>query len=115
MRRIGPLVLLSLVWCLFAGSPAEAVSTSIYFFITGNPGTISYAGGTAPLVGSNIDVFHIDPDPIEGGHEFDCVKCTLTFSTGPFAGTLPADKEANLAYSFAGGGSLQIIGGTQLL
>jgi hypothetical protein len=112
MRRIAPLILLALLWCFFAGSPAEAVSTQLYFFL-GSAGTVSYAGGTAPLVGSNIDVFYITPDPLGSGKDLDCTKCTFTFSTGPFAGTFPAGQpgEHGSGYSFAGGGSLQIIGG----
>ncbi|MGC4099573.1 MAG: hypothetical protein QM706_20970 [Nitrospira sp.] len=76
-------------------------------------GTISYAGGSAALVGKNIGISHI-LDNLAGasGPELVCEKCVLTFSTGPFAGTVPHEGTPD-GYSFSGGGSLQIIGGVK--
>ena len=92
-----------------------------YFMLTGAggypappgfiDGTISYAGGSAALVGKNIGISHI-LENLAGasGPELVCENCTLTFTTGPFAGTVPHDGTPD-GYSFSGGGSLQIIGG----
>ena len=125
MRWIATFAFLLLAWYLFAGTPAEALplppSAPGPFFMIGtvsgvtNPGTISYAGGTAPLVGSNIDVDFITRDIAIAGSsdaELSCLQCTLSFSTGPFAGTIPSQFPGGPDdYSFSGGGALQILGG----
>ena len=119
MRRIAPLVLVLILCGLFIGSPAEAISTDLYFGITPdspsgstNPGTISYAGLTAPLVGSAIAVFDIVQSLAVGTPgDLDCLSCTLSFSTGSFAGTTSSGLPGINGYLFSGGGSFQIIGG----
>ena len=119
MRPIVPLVLVLILCGLFIGSPAEAISTGVYFGITPdtvtgstNPGTISYAGLTAPLVGSDIAVFDIVQSLAVGTPgDLDCLSCTLSFSTGSFAGTTSTNLPGIYGYLFSGGGSFQIIGG----
>ncbi len=122
MRRIVVLAVLALSLAIFTGSPAEALPNSLFFSITPdnpftghtNPGSISYAGGAAPLVGSNIDVFGIVREVAVGGpDDLGCLRCRLSFSTGTFAGTIPAGAgpAGYEGYSFSGGGSLQILGG----
>ena len=122
MRRIVSLVLLPLIGCLFTAGPVEAdsipfqpsFSDTIHFRIADNDlGTMSYAGGSAPLMGSNIAVFDIVQGSVDapGDPALKCVECILNFSTGPFAGTTPGGIGDLPDYAFSGGGSFQIIGG----
>lgn len=113
-----PVFLLLLLSSLFPGKPAWAIPQELYFHVQvdspeigrTNPGTISYAGGPAPLVGSNISVFEIVRTPALGSPEdLTCLSCTLKFSSGPYAGRV--NFPAGPANSFSSGGSLQIIGG----
>lgn len=94
-----------------------------YFMLTGAggypapagfiDGTISYAGGSAALVGKNIGISHIvETLAVTTDSELICDNCLLTFSTGPFAGTVPHEGTPD-GYSFSGGGSLKIIGGVK--
>ena len=122
MRWIGFIIILPLIACLSAESPAGATSFEGFFFhilgedpsqgLENNPGTMSYAGGSAPLIGSNIAVNAIvqTPAPI-GQTELRCVGCILGFSTGPFAGTTDFGSGPHQDYLFSAGGSFQIIGG----
>lgn len=102
---------------------AEASTLNFYFMLTdtgGDPtpsdfigGAISYAGGSAPLVGSNIGISHIvETVAVATDLELICENCVLTFSTGPLVGTVPQEGRPD-GYSFSGGGSLQIVGGAR--
>jgi hypothetical protein len=111
MRPIASFTYVLVFWCLLTVSPAQALFFTLEHdlggsFGSGNPGTISYAGGTAPLVGSNITINFIHtaiPVPADPG--LTCVLCTLSFSTGPSVPT------GTTSYAFSGGGSFQITGG----
>jgi len=74
-------------------------------------GTISYAGDSASLIGSHIGISHIvDSFAASTRPELVCQECVLSFSTGPFVGTVP-QSEHPARYTFSAGGFLQIIGG----
>jgi len=53
-------------------------------------GTMTWAGGLAPLVGSGIDFYTIDGTgtPLNSGPGFalDCLSCVLEFETGAYTG-----------------------------
>lgn len=79
-----------------------------------NPGTISYAGGSSPLVGHNIAIYEIVAIPVTASEsDLTCVSCSLNFSSGSFAGSSPSSDPGHPGndYSFHGGGSLTITGG----
>jgi hypothetical protein len=114
MRRLAYLFVVSFVWLLIGSSPALAISFLIIPDgpFTTNGGTLSYAGGNVSLLGSNIGISSIvRSEAIGTPGDLTCVGCTLNFSTGAFANTIPASSPDPPGYSFSGGGSLQIIGG----
>jgi hypothetical protein len=94
-------------------TPAAAGPIVIDFGILGitDSGSISYAGGKAPLVGTDIAVDivfgrntpeHASPPDLP----LACVDCVLSFTTGAFLG-LDADTGK---WRFDEGGSIKIIG-----
>lgn len=116
MRRTVCMGLALLALSFFSIAPAGADSIT-YFEIesSSNVGTISYAGGNASLIGTDIPVFNIT-NHIQGGGvpaDLTCVQCKLSFTTGNFAGVAPVFPFVGQqpGYLFSGGGSLQIIGG----
>ena len=73
----------------------------------GAGGTITYAGGPAPAVGTGIvfvDIVGIET-PQNAGKLLPCVACTLSFTTGPNDVSGPPD------WSWDGGGSFVLQGG----
>jgi hypothetical protein len=68
--------------------PQAAQAVSILDFGINSPtaGSISYAGGTAPLVGSGISIDTLTADPAIGGDPLTCSACILAFSTGTGSG-----------------------------
>jgi len=66
-------------------------------------GTISFAGGAAPLIGTGIDVDTIvgDPTPLNSGAPITCDACILSLATGAHTGN----------WNFGAGGTISIIGG----
>jgi hypothetical protein len=66
-------------------------------------GTISYAGGGAPLVGADIEVDSIVglSTPSNADTPITCAACDLNFTTGVNTG----------GWDFAGPGSITIVGG----
>ncbi len=70
-------------------------------------GTISYAGGTAPLVGSGITVSDLTSisSPANNNVQLACTSCQLNFTTGNFVSSGPGGTDY-----FAGGGSFQLAG-----
>jgi hypothetical protein len=78
----------------------------------GQPATasVSYAGGAAPLVGSGIKVGDIlsEGSPLNNGSDLTCDSCTLSFTTGGFAGLFNIGPAQFL--SFNGGGTFTLTG-----
>jgi hypothetical protein len=66
-------------------------------------GTISYAGGAAPLIGAGIDVDSIVglDTPLNADAPILCDSCSLEFTTGGSTG----------GWNFSNGGTIDIIGG----
>jgi PEP-CTERM motif len=69
-------------------------------------GSISYAGGSAPLVGSNISVSSLVGvnGSQNSGVELSCSGCVLNFTTGNLV------SDVSGMYTFAGGGTITIGG-----
>lgn len=72
-----------------------------------SPGSISYAGGANPLVGTNIEVDNVVGlnTPLNNNVLAPCVGCALNFTTGNFAGS------TSTTWTFGPGGSISIVGG----
>ena len=85
----------------FAGSAVHA-ATLDFGVIAPTPGSINYAGGAAPLVGTGIEVDNLVglDTPLNSNVELTCIRCALDFTTG--ANTSPM--------TWAGGGSIAVTG-----
>jgi len=81
-------------------SQAHAVSMLDFGVIAPTTGSISYAGGMNPLVGTNIQVDNIVGLP--GGTTLTCVGCVLNFTTGNLTGT------TGTTWDFGGGPATSI-------
>ncbi len=93
MKRAKVLVVLvgsfsMLVLSLFP-VPALAVPMLDFGVVAPTVGSISYAGGAAPLVGSGISVDNVVglDTPSNDGVMLGCISCTLAFTTGASTGT----------------------------
>jgi hypothetical protein len=79
----------------------------IDFAVFGTGGSMTYAGGSNPLVGSLLPVSQIqgkNGTPVNDGVILSCVSCFLNFTSGPLAGTTAT------SWSFSSGGSLTLTG-----
>src|SRR5262249_57435774 len=74
------LVLSLLCFFPMLGATAHADSILDFGIVTPTTGSISYAGGAAPLVGLGIDVDLVTGLP--SGTSAACVGCVLNFITG---------------------------------
>jgi len=94
---------------LFGSPSAMAVSLNFDLFAP-TPGTISSAGGGAPVVGTNIQVDRVvgDSTPLNAGIEGICLSCTLNFTTGGLT------SSGGGTWNFGSNGTISIIGGAQL-
>jgi hypothetical protein len=108
---------------VFGLAAAPAHATAFLNFtqtaITAHPGgTLSYAGGLAPLVGTNIPIYLVDAsgDIVNGGaHQVTGAGTTqfglLNFTTGAFKQYLSGPTCSNcIADVFKGGGTFSITG-----
>ncbi|HMF84877.1 MAG TPA: hypothetical protein VK598_00840, partial [Nitrospiraceae bacterium] len=72
-------------------SPMPALADALLDFNVAAPttGSISYAGGAAPLVGSGISVDTVVGlgTPLNDSVVLNCIGCTLDFTTGASTGT----------------------------
>ncbi len=97
-------------------SPIHAAASQIHFDIdTITTGTISWAGGDAPLVGANIEVDQVMGlgTPSHAGVGHDLTKGLLNFTTGPMVNT---SSSGNIyTWSFGQGGSLTLTGGVPVI
>lgn len=96
--------------CVF---PAPVQADPILDFAVGfpTPGSISYAGGPTPLVGTNIQVDNVigGDTPSNNGVLLVLSNATLKFTTGNFSGST-----AN-TWDFSGGGAISLVGGVPAL
>lgn len=98
-KRAGPVLLLLLLTLLV---PASLRATILDFSIpSASHGSIGYAGGAAPLVGSNITANSVTLE-VPAGPTYNLIGGLLAFTTGGYTG-----HDANRWY-FAGGGSLTV-------
>ncbi len=91
--------------------PGIARASSITFLgAAPTTGTIFYAGGATPLVGSNIslDLVVGTDTPLNDGGAALCLTCVLNFTSGNF---VTGDATA---WIFDEGGSFSIVGGLDL-
>ncbi|MDN5940808.1 MAG: hypothetical protein L0H94_02905 [Nitrospira sp.] len=99
------------LWAMgLVGSPS-AKAVSLDFSINApSPGSISSAGGGAPLIGSNIEVDKMIglSTPANAGIEGICLSCTLNFTTGGLT------SSGGGTWNFGAGGTVTITGGAQL-
>src|SRR5262245_4412196 len=101
MRRLAAVLLL--VSC---GGTARAGSVDFQLIpAAGHNPSLSYQGGTTPLVGSDLYVASVlgEGTPLNGGTTLT-FEATLNFTTGNLVGTTATSWE------FAGGGSFSIVG-----
>jgi hypothetical protein len=92
---------------LFTSAQAHALAMLDFGVIAPTSGSISFAGGVAPLVGAGIDVDNVVGLP--GGPVLTCLGCILNFTTGALTGT------TGTSWDFGGGATSSIsISGTVL-
>jgi PEP-CTERM motif-containing protein len=88
---------------LLCGSSVLA-STIDFGMVAPTSGTLSYAGGSAALIGTNIQVDNVVGlfgTPLNNNVTVTCVSCTLNFTSGA----------SNGSWSWGSGGSITIVGG----
>jgi hypothetical protein len=96
---------------VLVASQASATPVLDFGVVTLNTGTMNYAGGANPLVGSGIGVQNVTGQlgtPLNDGVTRTCINCALNFTTGNFV-----SAGSGIA-TFAGGGSITITGGVDL-
>ncbi len=86
-------------------TPVQATPVLDFNIAPPTPGSISYGGGSNPLVGTGIEVDTITglDTPANSNVTVTCVSCTLTFTTGSSTGPLTWS-----------GGTVTITGGVDL-
>lgn len=108
-----PAALFLLVIVGLAVSPAPVQAGSLDFgVIAPTSGSISYAGGVAPLVGTDIQVDNVtgvDGTPANDGVTLDLSNARLDFTTGNFTGSDATH------WFFDGGGTITLLGGVPAL
>ena len=94
---------------------ASAATESLVFGMNQpTSGTISYTGGSNPLMGANISVDNIIGlnTSSNANVRSQCMSCTLNFSSGSFGGiTTPGGVKT---WNFTNGGSITVMGGVDL-
>lgn len=76
-------------------------------------GSISYAGGNAALIGSNISVdsvMGLNGIPANGNTVLNCVNCQLSFTTGSYFGSQTNVLTNTTEWLFNGGGDIALTG-----
>ena len=103
--RLTPLLLAVLV-------PSAAMADAFLDFgvIAPTAGSISYAGGAAPMVGSGIQVDNVIGlnTPLQNFIARNCLSCVLNFTTGNLS-----SSTSNL-WNFGSGGSITLTGTVDL-
>ena len=104
MRFVTLIVSLAILGVALAGSltAAHAVPTIDYGLVAPTTGSLSYAGGSAALVGTNIGVDNVTglQTPSNDGVTLSCLTCTLNFTTGALTS----------AWNWGGPGSISLDG-----
>lgn len=108
MRTISRMIALSVAVLLVAAvAPALALPTLDFGIVAPTSGTLSFAGGSASLVGVNIEVDSLVGlnTPVDDGVTRVCHECRLNFTTGALISST-ADT-----WVFGGGGGITLVGG----
>lgn len=100
---------ISRVLCLLVLVTGVSFAEFIDFTIPagGGGGSISYAGGANPLIGTNLAVSTItgiNGVPLNNGVALSCVGCVINFQTGAYTGG------SALSWTFASGGTFTLTG-----
>lgn len=100
---------ISRILCLLVLVTGVSFAEFIDFTIPagGGGGSISYAGGANPLIGTNLAVSlitGINGVPLNDGVPLSCVGCVINFQTGAFT------SASGLNWSFAPGGTFTLTG-----
>ena len=110
-RALGLWTAVSVVCIGLLTTSAQAIPVTLDFDIaTAKGGTVSYAGGSNPLVGVNIpvtNVMGIDANGNQVGGAGICINCTLSFTTGAFT----SSSSVPSMWNFAGGGTITLTAG----
>jgi hypothetical protein len=81
--------------------------------LTGGPASLSYAGGSAPMIGS-APVTDVGVSSVNGSFSMPCIGCVLNFQTGPDLSIMTFDPHNGLGTfvegTFAGGGQISVTG-----
>jgi hypothetical protein len=107
LKRLSGLLGLALGFSTFLRADALI---DFLVFPPSSAGLISYAGGSAPLVGSSIPIAGVSgmQTPQNSGAFLPCTACVLNFTTGAFA------SSASNVWTFYNGGSLDLTGTVDL-
>lgn len=110
MKLRSVLSAVALVSGLAFSSTAHAFPQLDFGVIAPTSGSISYAGGANPLVGTNIEVDNVVKliAVATGVDMRNCISCTLNFTTGNFVSSTAT------SWTFGGGGTISIVGGVDL-
>lgn len=89
---------------------AQAIPDLDFNIAPPSPGTISYAGGVNPLVGTDIGVDTVigENTPANNNAVRNCIGCGLDFTTGNLTGSDATH------WFFGGGGTITLTGGIDL-
>ncbi|TPW10909.1 MAG: hypothetical protein FD130_2101 [Halothiobacillaceae bacterium] len=87
----------------------EAATIIDMGFTVPTPGSIGYNGGSAPLIGTNIEIDSIvaQSTPLHDSIASACVSCAMQFTSGSFS----TYNAALQTWSFNGGGAISVVGG----
>lgn len=94
---------------LVVAADGHALPVIDFGMVAPTPGTVTYAGGVAPLMGTNIEADNVVglSTPLHDSVLSNCVACVINFTTGNLSGY----NAATSTWTFNGGGNIQIVGG----
>ena len=104
------LAVIAIAALVFVSSPVLAASQIHFDIDSETPGSISWAGGLNPLVGTDIEVDQVIGlgTPQLSGTAYNLIGGLLSFQTGGYVSYTPGTNINQ--WEFAGGGSLAITG-----
>ena len=105
------------LWLMELPVSPSAMAVELDFNLSApTSGTISYAGGSNALIGSNIEVDNVVGllTPANANVTSLCVSCVLNFTSGSEMNSGGSNSNNNGWWSFGSGGTITITGGVQL-